>query len=253
MAFENIITEKRGNAGIIILNRPEKLNALSYNLSEEVDVALTGFEQDDDVKAVVITGAGEKAFSAGADIREMTGLSDAEIKERGVRGIERTWHLATCKKPVIGAINGLAYGGGALMSTLFDMRVGCERTSFRFLGAQYGRINSTWTLPLIVGVPVAKELLFTARVVDAQDAYRIGLLNKLVPASELMNAALEFAKLIAGNHDRVVRGIKDILNRDVGMAFREMYDNERNTVAASVRPPHPSESFAGFIKRKEQK
>jgi 2-(1,2-epoxy-1,2-dihydrophenyl)acetyl-CoA isomerase len=253
MTFENIMTENRDNAGIIILNRPEKLNAMNNSLSEDIDTAITGFEADNDVKAVIITGAGEKAFSAGFDIREITVLTDAELKNRGVRSTERTWHLATCQKPIIGAINGLAYGGGALLSTLFDLRVGCERTSFRFLGAQYGRINSTWTLPLIVGTPVAKELLFTARVVDAQEAYNIGLLNRLVPSADLMGAALEMVKLIAGNDDRVVRGIKDIINRDIGMAFVERYDNERNTVAASVRPPHPSESFAGFLKRKEQK
>jgi enoyl-CoA hydratase len=249
MAFEAITIEIRESAGLITLDRPEKLNALSNTLANELDSAVTGFEQDDEVKAIIITGVGEKAFSAGGDIHEMSGLSEAELKERSVRRVAQFWHWATCKKPTIAAINGLAYGGGALLSSVFDMRIGCERSSFRFLGATYGRVNSTWTLPLIVGLSVAKELLFTARVVDAEDAFRIGLLNKLVPAAELMKASLDMVKLIAGNDARVVPGIKDILNRSVGMGFSEMYENEMHTVAASLKAPHPSESFAGFLKR----
>src|SRR4249919_388520 len=108
MAYEYILSERLDGVALITLNRPEKLNALSFLLMQEVDDALTGYEADDAVKAVILTGAGERAFSAGADIHEMAGLSSEELAERQeVRG-HATWHVATFAKPLIGAINGLA-------------------------------------------------------------------------------------------------------------------------------------------------
>lgn len=250
MAYETLLLEKREGVGIITLNRPERLNALSVTVFDELDQAITQFEHDDEVKAIIITGAGNKAFSAGADIHEMSQQSQAQLKERGIRRVDQNWHMATCRKPTIGAINGLAYGGGALIASIFDIRLGCERTKFRFLGAAYGRVNSTWTLPLIVGWPMAKELLFTARVVEAEEALRIGLLNKLVPSSELMEAAVEMGKAIAAHDTNVVQGIKDMLIRDIGMGWQEMQLNEAETVSRSLKAPPPQESFRDFLERK---
>jgi len=250
LAYETLLLEKREGVGIITLNRPERLNALSVTVFDELDQAITQFEHDDEVKAIIITGAGNKAFSAGADIHEMSQQSQAQLKERGIRRVDQNWHMATCRKPTIGAINGLAYGGGALIASIFDIRLGCERTKFRFLGAAYGRVNSTWTLPLIVGWPMAKELLFTARVVEAEEALRIGLLNKLVPSSELMEAAVEMGKAIAAHDTNVVQGIKDMLIRDIGMGWQEMQLNEAETVSRSLKAPPPQESFRDFLERK---
>ena len=151
-----------------------------------------------------------------------------------------------------GAINGLAYGGGALMSSIFDVRIGCERTSFRFLAAAYGRVNSTWTLPLIVGGPMAKEIMFTGHVVEAEEALRIGLLNKLVASSELMKAAVEMGQTIAANDATMVQAIKEILIQDIGMGWREQLLNEVQTVSGSSPPPPPRESFRDFLERKER-
>src|SRR6201989_179341 len=125
----------------------------------------------------------------------------------------RPYELATTRKPTIGMMNGLAYGGAAVLSSSLDMRIGCEATKFRFLAAAYGRINSTWTLPNQVGWPIAKKLLFTARVVEAEEAYRIGLLNHLVPREQLRAKTMEIAKMIAGNHRGAVLGIKALLVR----------------------------------------
>src|SRR6266446_7767458 len=161
MAYDYILSERLDGVALITLNRPDKLNALSFPLMQELGDALTGYETDDGVKAVILTGAGERAFSAGADIHEMAGLSSEELATRQeIRG-HATWHIASFAKPLIGAINGLAYGGAALLSSTLDLRIGCERTSFRFLAASYGRVNSTWSLPLLVGLPKAKELLYT--------------------------------------------------------------------------------------------
>ena len=250
MVFETLLLEKQDGVGIITLNRPERLNALNRALTTELERALTQFENDDELKAIIVTGAGDRAFSAGADIHEMVQQSEAQSEEPGSGGADWVWHLATYRKPTIGAINGLAYGGGALMSSAFDIRLGCERTSFRFLAAAYGRVNSTWSLPLIVGWPVAKELLFTGRLVEAEEALRIGLLNKLVPSSQLREAAIEMGQAIAANDAGAVQGIKEILLRDIGMSWPDMLLNESQTISRSLKVPPPRESFKDFLERK---
>src|ERR1700746_4108054 len=161
MAYEFILTERFDGVAVITLNRPDKLNALSFPLVRELDEALTQYEADDGIKAVILTGAGERAFSAGDDIHEMAGLSSEEVATRGEGRGRAASHTATFAKPLIGAINGLAYGGAALLSSTLDLRIGCERTAFRFLAASYGRGTSTWSLPLLVGLPKAQELLYT--------------------------------------------------------------------------------------------
>src|SRR4051795_8401429 len=189
MAYEYIISERLDGVALVTLNRPEKLNALSFPLMEELERALTGYEQDDDIKAVILTGAGERAFSAGADIHEMAGLSSEELARRSDTRGRISWHIASYRKPIIGAINGLAYGGAALLSSSLDLRIGCEKSQFRFLAATYGRVNSTWSLPALVGIPKAKELLYTGRAIGVEEAERIGLLNRVVPSAKLIATA----------------------------------------------------------------
>jgi 2-(1,2-epoxy-1,2-dihydrophenyl)acetyl-CoA isomerase len=235
---------------VITLNRPDKLNALSYPLVRELDDALTEYEGDGDIKAVILTGAGERAFSAGADIHEMAGLSSEELATRQeVRG-RATWHIATFGKPLIGAINGLAYGGAALLSSTLDLRIGCERSAFRFLAASYGRVNSTWSLPLLVGLPKAKELLYTGRVVNAAEAERIGLLNQVVPAARLLETCVEIGQMIAKNDARMVQGIKRLLHEQIGMDWRERYDHEERARSTWLAAGHPREGFKDFLSRK---
>lgn len=251
MGYENILVERvDGGVGVITLNRPARLNALSYPLTIELDAAVTDFENDDDIRAVVITGAGEKAFSAGADIHEMAGISADELAERAKRRSVFSWHLATLKKPTIGAINGLAYGGAAVLSSSLDIRIGCERSSFRFLAASYGRINSTWSLPVVVGWAKAKELLYTARVVTADEAVQMGLLNKVVPADQLLDAAIEMGRQIAGNTPAMVQGIKRLLLEDVGRAWLEMYEAEKSALSGDLKPSPVAEGFKEFLSRK---
>jgi len=250
MAYKYILTERSDAVAVITLNRPDKLNALSFPLVRELDEALTQYEGEDDIKAVILTGAGDRAFSAGADIHEMAGLSAEELAGRGeVRG-RATWHIATFAKPLIGAINGLAYGGAALLSSSLDLRIGCEKTQFRFLAASYGRVNSTWSLPALVGIPKAKELLYTGRVVAAEEAERIGLLNQIVPAAKLREAAIEMAQMIAKNDARMVRGIKRLLHEGMGLDWQGRYDLEDEARATYLSAGHPREGFKDFLARK---
>lgn len=254
MSYDQVLYEKQDGVAIITLNRPEVLNAMSNQLTNEMDAALTEAEGDDEVGAVVITGSGNRAFTAGGDIHEQkrnaNELSDEEKAIRGEAGARHAWHLATFSKPTIGALNGLAYGGGARLAATVDMRVGCERTSFRFLAVTYGRINATWNLPLIVGWPMAKELLFTGRDVGAEEAYRLGLLNHLVPSAQLMDKSLELGAMIAKNRASSVQGIKHLMNEHVGASLHEMQLQERDYTGEKLKMPPPEEAFKDFLDRK---
>ena len=251
MSYQNIIVEMDESVAVLTLNRPKVLNALSEDLYRELDTAIGEMEADSEVRAVIFTGKGERAFSAGADIHEMARRAqDPSAPRPDPRRCGYPWHLAACKKPTIGAINGLAYGGGAVMASSFDIRVGCERTSFRFLAAAYGSVNSTWSLPMQVGWPIAKELLFTTRVVEAEEAYRIGLLNHLVPSEQLLSKSMEIAKQIAANDARIIQGIKELMIDDVGAEWEQMYNNEVQAREGKLKSPPVLEGFKEFLDRK---
>jgi enoyl-CoA hydratase/carnithine racemase len=251
MSYEHILVEIEDGVGIATLNRPEKLNAMNRRLVSELHDAVRAFEADDAVGCIVITGTG-RAFSAGGDIHEQLDddakYSDDELDRMRTRRGYLDISIAT--KPVIGMINGLAFGGAAVLSSSFDMRIGCEDTKFRFLAAAYGRINSTWTLPNQVGWPIAKELLFTARVVEAEEAYRIGLLNHLVPRDQLKAKTMELAKMIAGNNRAAVMGIKELMLQQMTQSVEEQWDEERRYTTQVMRNAKAREAFPEFIARK---
>src|SRR5918999_5959358 len=198
MTYEHILVDVEDGVAILTLNRPDKLNAMNRKLSVELHHAVKQAEADDGIGCIVITGAGERAFSAGGDIKEQLSddarYTDEELDAK--RDNRRRYEIAACSKPTIGMMNGLAYGGAAVLASSLDMRIGCEGCKFRFLAAAYGRINSTWTLPNQVGWPIAKELLFSARIVEAEEAHRIGLLNHLVPCAQLREKTMELATMI---------------------------------------------------------
>ncbi len=160
-----VLVEKSEGVAILTMNRPEQLNAMNHQLSSELHDAVTQMSADDEIGCIVITGAGQRAFSAGGDIHEQREddrrYSQAELDARNAVRARGSYEISACPKPTIGMMNGLAYGGAAVLASSLDMRIGCEHSSFRFLAAAYGRINSTWTLPNQVGWPVAKELLFS--------------------------------------------------------------------------------------------
>jgi enoyl-CoA hydratase len=250
MSYQNLLTERIDKVARITLNRPEKLNALSYELACEIDEELKNIENDDGVSVVILTGAGPRAFSAGGDIHQMVKSTPEELTARSeIRG-RATWHLATFSKPIIGAINGLAYGAGAQLTSMLDMRIGCEHAEFQFLAAKYGRANSTWSLPLVVSMPKAKELLYTGRLVKAEEAERIGLLNQLVPCAELRETSIQMAQLISKNDSRMVQGIKRLLHEDIGMDWRGRYDNEQSARKTYLKANSPREGFKDFLARK---
>jgi len=251
MSYEHILVDIEDGVGVITLNRPEKLNAMNRRLVSEMHEAVQRLDADDAVGCIVLTGEG-RAFSAGGDIHEQLDddrrYTDDELdRMRTRRGY---LDISMSKKPNIGMMNGLAFGGAAVLASSLDMRIGCEDTKFRFLAAAYGRINSTWTLPNQVGWPIAKELLFSARVVEAEEAYRIGLLNHLVPRAELRAKTMELPRTIAGNNREAVIGVKALLLKQMTQDLEAQWDEERRYTTEIMRNAKAREAFPEFIARK---
>src|SRR5438552_8572403 len=253
MADQVVLVEKTEGVAIVTLNRPEQLNAMNAELNAALREAVARMNADDEVGCIVITGAGHRAFSAGGDIHEQREndkkYTQAELDARTAVRTRGSYEISACPKPTIGMMNGLAYGGAAVLASSLDMRIGCEHSSFRFLAAYYGRINSTWTLPNQVGWPVAKELLISARVVPAEEAHRIGLLNHLVPCAELRTKTLWLATMIAKNRREAVMGVKGLLLRDLGRDLEEQLANERDYTTNVVRGAKAADAFPEFIAR----
>jgi enoyl-CoA hydratase len=254
MAYDYILVERDSGVAILTMNRPDKLNAMNRQLSAELHDAVKQMEADEEIGCIVITGAGDRAFSAGGDIHEQREndrrFTQEELDARSGNRGRGSYEISACLKPTIGMMNGLAYGGAAVLSSSLDMRVGCEHSRFRFLAAAYGRINSTWTLPNQVGWPIAKELLFSARVVEAEEAYRIGLLNHLVPCAQLRQKTMELATMIAGNRRDAVMGIKELLLQHMSHNLEEQWTAERHYTTHVVRGARAEEAFPEFIARK---
>src|SRR5262245_17569561 len=254
MTYEYILVEKAHGVAILTLNRPDKLNAMNRQLSTELHDAVKQAEADEAIGCIVITGAGNRAFSAGGDIHEQrendVTYTQEELDARSTIRSRGSYEISACAKPTIGMMNGLAYGGAAVLASSLDMRIGCEHSSFRFLAAAYGRINSTWTLPNQVGWPMAKELLFSGRLVEAEEAHRIGLLNHLVPCVELRKKTMWLATMIAKNRRESVMGVKALLLQDMGKSLEEQWTNEREYTTKVVRGAKAEAAFPEFIARR---
>jgi len=189
--YNTILVEKKKHIGILTLNRPEKLNASNLQMKKELHQALNELEADDDVRVVIMTGAG-RAFSSGHD----QSAPESEMEE--FHNLKEEEKLFNLDKPIIAAINGYALGDGLQQALLCDIIVASEKAILGFIGARLGGLcyGSYTVLPAVVGRRKASELLFTCDRISAEEAYRIGLVNKVVPHEQLMPAALEMAEKI---------------------------------------------------------
>lgn len=197
-----VTSETRGAVAVITVNRPDKLNALNAETVGELRTALERVADDDAIRAVILTGAGEKSFVAGADIAElaqMTPLSGIGVSRQGQDAFR---FLETMRKPVIAAVNGFALGGGLELALACHFRIASENAKFGLPEVKLGIIpgyGGTVRLPRVVGRGRALEMMLTGEMIDAQEAYRIGLVNRVYPQSELVGAAEQMANKIAGN------------------------------------------------------
>jgi enoyl-CoA hydratase len=201
---------REGHVALLRLTRPDQRNAFNRELSVAVMEAFDALDADDDVHCVVITGTGA-AFSAGADFNEAVAAIDERGRSDGMgAAIVR---IAQFRKPLIACVNGFAYGGGAVLAVTCDIRIASEAAAFRFPGAAYGLVVGASQLPRIVGDAYARELLFSGRVVKADEALRMGLVNRVVPHAEAEAATMELAQQIAANSPAALIATKDVVNR----------------------------------------
>ncbi|WP_010492559.1 enoyl-CoA hydratase [Paenibacillus elgii] len=200
---KNVLSTSIGNGIVLItLNRPEAANALSIKMLEELRDAVAACQFDRSVRCIVITGAGEKAFCAGADLKERAGMDMNQVR-RTVALIRESIHaLEALPQPVIAAVNGAAFGGGAELALACDLRIASETATFALTETSLGIIpgaGGTQRLPRLIGKGRAKELIFTARKIDAEEARGMGLVEYVVPPESLLDKALEIASRIARN------------------------------------------------------
>lgn len=214
---------KEGKIAVFTLNRPDALNALSPELFHELHDALEDFRADSDLFAGIITGAGEKAFCAGADIKTWLPFVK-ETKTRPWLFPSTTMRGMELWKPLIAAVNGVAMGGGLEVALACDMRIASDKARFGFPEARLGlmpRLGGTVRLPRIVPQAKAAEMMFFGKPVDAQEAYRIGLVNKVVPPDQVMPVAREWAKDLCKMAPLSLRAIKEAMVRGRGLSVEE--------------------------------
>ena len=237
---------------VLTLNRPTVHNALDTHLQRLLDHELTALEADDDVRCLVVTGGGDAAFSAGYDIHELADLSPDSVTLALLQREEWMWRYATLRMPTVAAVNGVAHGAGALLACALDLRVGCERSDFRFTAGAYNGANATWNLPLLVGLARAKELLYTSRRVDALTAERIGLLNAVVPSASVLDRAVALAAEIAANPPGGIAEAKRLLHAGPGRALQDRFEAENVVMRTTLRPKPMPELFARFLTAHDQ-
>lgn len=251
MTYETILIETRGRVGLITLNRPAQLNALNDQLIAELNLALDGFEADDGIGAIVVTGS-EKAFAAGADIKEMQAKSYIEAyKGDFIASWER---ITRARKPVIAAVAGFALGGGCELAMSCDLIIAADTAKFGQpeikLGIMPGA-GGTQRLARAVGKAKAMELCLTGRMMDAAEAERAGLVARVVPAADLLADAVKTAETIASQSLTAVMMAKDCVNRAFETTLAEGIRYERRTFHAMFATHDQKEGMAAFVEKRK--
>ena len=251
--MEFITYEVEGQIGIITINRPKALNALNSTVLEELDQALNAVDLEN-IRCLILTGAGEKSFVAGADIGEMSTLTKAEGESFGKKGNDVFRKLETFPIPVIAAVNGFALGGGCEISMSCDIRICSENAVFGQpevgLGITPG-FGGTQRLARIVGTGKAKEMIYGARNIKAEEAYRIGLVNNVYPAEELMPAAKKLASTIARNAPIAVRNCKRAINEGIQVDMDQAIVIEEKLFGSCFETCDQKEGMNAFLEKRK--
>lgn len=249
----NVQYEKNGHTGLITLNKAADLNALNAAFIQEINKALDQAEQDEDVYALIITGAG-KAFIAGADIAEMYEKDRAAIMEWSALGSGLNLRLENMRFPVIAAINGYALGGGLELALACDIRLASERAKMGLPETGLGVIcgaGGTQRLPRVVGEGMAKEMIFTAAVIDARQALNIGLVNRVVPAEALMDAAFQIADAIGKNGPVAIGAAKKAIAFSSVSGIEEGCLFEREIFSRLFETEDQKIGMGGFLRKEK--
>jgi len=252
MDFQNIIAEKKDNGvALITLNRPDALNALNDALINELGTAIDTYEADTDIGCIVITGS-EKAFAAGADIKEMQSKS---YMETYLSNFISTWErVAKCRKPVIAAVNGFALGGGCELAMMCDFIIAGDKAKFGQPEIKLGILpgaGGSQRLTRFVGKSKAMEMCLTGRMMDADEAERAGLASRVVPAEDLLEDALKTAATIAGMSTPTTMMVKESVNRSYETTLAEGILFERRTFHAAFATEDQKEGMSAFAEKRK--
>ena len=252
MAYSNILVETRGSVGLITLNRPQALNALCDALVRELGTALDGFETDDAIGAVVITGSA-KAFAAGADIKEMASRSFADVylNDFITDGWER---ISTCRKPIVAAVAGFALGGGCEIAMMCDTIIAADTAKFGQPEITLGVIpgsGGTQRLARFVGKAKAMDMVLTGRMMDAAEAERSGLVSRVVSADQLIEEAIKLATKIAEMSRPSVLMAKEAVNRAFETTLAEGVHFERRLFHSLFATEDQKEGMAAFVEKRK--
>ncbi|HEY4434417.1 MAG TPA: enoyl-CoA hydratase-related protein [Candidatus Cybelea sp.] len=255
MAFEDILVTVEEPIGFITLNRPGVLNALRTQLLAELSSALDDLERDERVAAIVVTGSGEKAFAAGADIGELSALASAAAGTEQARSGQRlTRKIERSHKPVIMAINGFALGGGCELAMAGDIRIASESAKFGQPEVNLGLIpgyGGTQRLTRLAGKGIATHLCLTCEMIDANEALRIGLVTRVVPAAELMNEAKRIATLIAAKAPLAIAACKRAINNGAHLSLDDALELEALEFGSLVDTEDIKEGTAAFLEKRK--
>ena len=251
---KTVLLEVKNGIGYITINRPEALNALSSQVLTDLNEVLDQVEKSEEIRVVIVTGAGEKAFVAGADIKEMDLMSPIQAFEYMTFANNTFTRLSDLRQPTIAVLNGYALGGGMELALSTDIRIGFEKTVVGFPEVGLGIIPGfagTQRMSRLIGTSRAKELIFTARTVKGQEAYDLGILNKLVPAEELLSSAEELAAAIMKNAPLAVEKAKHVIQVGAELPLKNAIRLETEAEALLFSTEDKLEGMRAFVEKRK--
>jgi enoyl-CoA hydratase len=239
MSGQRVLVESVGHVATITLNRPEKLNAIDFEMLESLEGIALELDRDKSIRVVILTGAGDRAFSVGADVNAWAALEPLDMWRRWIRDGHRMFDtIARLRQPLIAAINGFAFGGGLELALAADLRIAATDAQFGAPEAKIGTVPGwagTQRLPALIGDARAKQLIFTGRPLDAVTAERWGLVNEVVPTASLMARTREIAEEISANSPNAVQIAKQIIDAGLGSGVPSALESLAGGLAATTR------------------
>jgi enoyl-CoA hydratase len=254
MEFRTLLfREDESGIGKITINRPQQLNALNSEVFSELNKMIKHIDEDKNIKVAIITGSGDKAFAAGTDIKEMKDMSPLEARDFAILGGKAIDGIENSIKPVIAAVNGFALGGGCELSMACDLRIASDQAKLGQPEVNYSIIpggGATQRLPRIVGLGRAKELIFTGDIINAQDAFQMGLVNRVVPSDRLMDEARTIAEKILSKGPLAVRFAKEAVNLAMELPLTEGLRREIQLFSKTCGTEDKNEGARAFLEKR---
>ena len=252
--YKNILLAVENKIATVTISRPKALNALNTETLQELAAVFTELDQNADVRAIILTGDGQKSFVAGADISEMAPLNEQQGEEFGLAGHKAFDTIEKCSKPVIAAVNGFALGGGCEISMACDIRIASTNALFAQPEAGLGippGFGGTQRLARLVGRGYAKLMILSCMQIKADEALRIGLVQQVVPQEELMAQALKIAGMIATKSPNAVRICKKLINEGIDLSLSEGNKLEAKGFGEAFASPEQKEGMAAFLEKRK--